>query len=67
MITKGVPLEDWQEWYERNKKSDLVRNDIVFGDADYAVVVQWARAHGRTRSGLEQGPTDVYTRQGFLR
>lgn len=52
-LTPNVPAEFFQQWWEANKESDLVENNLIFADADPARVRAWCKEYRSTRSGFE--------------
>lgn len=52
-ITPNVPKKLWDDWYEANKASDLVRNRIVFAHTDAATVEKEVSRFDRVMTGLE--------------
>ncbi|TXN33906.1 hypothetical protein [Methylobacterium sp. WL19] len=52
-ITRDVPKDLWDNWYEANKASDLVRNHIVYADVRHDDVKAWGRDHEAAPSGFE--------------
>lgn len=52
-ITPNVPKKLWDNWYEANKSSDLVKNHIVYAHEDADQAAEFARKHDYVLTGLE--------------
>lgn len=52
-LTPGVPKDLWDKWYEDNKASALVQNNIVFAHKTSGGAGDMAREHAGQLSGLE--------------
>lgn len=52
-ITGGVPREFWEKWFDDNKHSELVRNNIVFAHREESSVRAMAAAYAKQKTGLE--------------
>jgi hypothetical protein len=52
-LTHGVPREIWDNWYAANKKSQIVRNKVVFAYGSESGASDAARQLRGVKSGLE--------------
>lgn len=52
--TPNVDADFWDQWFEQNKQSDLVRNGLIFAHAKAADVKAEAREKEPLKSGLER-------------
>ena len=52
-LTPGCPADLWDNWFEHNKHSDLVKNNIVFAHAKRPNVEAKAKDHKAVTTGLE--------------
>lgn len=52
-VTRDVPKDLWDSWYEHNKKSDLVRNGLIYASEKYENTRGHAREHEKAITGLE--------------
>lgn len=52
-LTVGVPRDLCETWFEQNKDSDLVQNELIFWEPDTDRAVSHAQSLRSTRSGLE--------------
>ncbi len=52
-ITEGVPKELWDEWYDKNKDSDMVRNRIVFASEQQSYGNGQAHEQRSAPTGIE--------------
>jgi hypothetical protein len=52
-LTRGIPAELWNKWYEVNKNTDLVRNKQIFAYERLEAVKGNAKEQAKVRSGME--------------
>ena len=52
-LTHGVDLDLWTRWFEDNKDSPLVKNQMVFAHAKKDFVEGMAKDRSEIRSGME--------------
>lgn len=55
-LTRDCPKDVWDSWFSVNAKSPMVKNGLIFADADEAVVRRHCILHKNAQSGLEQTP-----------
>lgn len=52
-LTPDVPKPLWDNWYAANKNSDLVKNHLVYANAERDSVKAWSREHESAQTGFE--------------
>ena len=52
-LTSNVPKDFWDEWYDANKDTYLVRSSEIAGFARRADAIAWCREHKSVTSGFE--------------
>lgn len=52
-MTKGVDAAKFKQWYEENKDSDIVKNELIAAYSEEASTHDFADEHAKIRSGLE--------------
>ena len=52
-LTYGVPKETWDLWYEQNRNSALVKNNIVFAQLTHTKATEQSKELQIVKSGLE--------------
>jgi hypothetical protein len=53
-ITHGVPKAFWDEWYEQNRNSDYIKNEMIFAHTEEASVTSKATDMAEARSNIER-------------
>ncbi|KAA0089357.1 hypothetical protein CIW54_07790 [Paraburkholderia sp. T12-10] len=53
-ITHDVPKAFWDEWYEANKNSDYIKNEMIFAHAEAASVTSRATDMKDVKSNIER-------------
>jgi len=52
-LTYGVPKDTWDLWYEQNRHSALVRNNIIFAQLTHVKATEQSKELRSVKSGLE--------------
>lgn len=52
-LTAGIPKDFWERWLEQNRRSDLVRNNLVFCHATEEGAFSMGLEREKLKSGLE--------------
>jgi hypothetical protein len=53
-LTPGVPKELWEKWLDQNRRSDMVKNGLIFAQPRSESAEAMAKERKATRSGLER-------------
>ena len=52
-VTRNVPKDIWDSWYDANKKSDLIARGLIFASEKFDDIRAFSREHEKVVTGLE--------------
>jgi len=58
-LTHNVPADFWEAWYDQNRDSEIVKNNIIFAYEKPAMTSGAAKEHRDARSGMERITPDT--------